>query len=94
MTMTWTGSRKSFDVPCTVDPIGRFLEPQPAWTRYTGQTFAQSRDFGWFDAVHPEDREPARQAWIEALHNRTPYEVRVRLWHEPTRDFRHIIGRA
>jgi PAS domain S-box-containing protein len=82
------------DVPCAVDPIGRFVAPQSAWNRYTGQSFERSRDFGWFDAVHPEDREPARQAWIEALHARKPYEVRVRLWHSASRDFRHIIARA
>jgi PAS domain S-box-containing protein len=82
------------NVPCNVDPIGRIVEPQPAWERYTGQSFAESRDFGWFEAVHPDDREPARQAWIEALHARRPYEVRVRIWHAPTRQFRHIIARA
>jgi len=82
------------NVPCTVDPIGRFLAPQPVWNRYTGQSFEQSRDFGWFDAVHPEDREPARLAWVDALHARKPYEVRVRLWNEATRDFRHVIARA
>jgi PAS domain S-box-containing protein len=82
------------NVPCIVDPVGRFLAPQPAWNRYTGQSFEQSRDFGWFDAVHPEDREPARQAWTDALHARKPYEVRVRLWNEATRDFRHVIARA
>ena len=82
------------DVPCTVDPVGRILAPQPAWIRYTGQSFEQSREFGWFDAVHPEDRKPARAAWIQALHARKPYEVRVRLWHEATRNFRHVIARA
>ena len=62
-----------------MDPIGRFVEPQPAWARYTGQSFERSRDFGWFDAVHPDDRAAARAAWVEALHARKPYEVRVRL---------------
>ena len=82
------------NVPCTVDPIGRFVAPQLAWSRYTGQSYEQTRDFGWFDAVHPEDREPARQAWIEALHARKPYEVRVRLWQSASRTYRHIIARA
>jgi PAS domain S-box-containing protein len=82
------------DVPCNVDAVGRFVAPQEAWLRYTGQTFAQSRDFGWFDAVHPEDREPARQAWIASLRSRRPYEVRVRIWHAATRQFRHVIARA
>jgi PAS domain S-box-containing protein len=82
------------DVPCTVDPEGRFVSPQPAWQRYTGQDYERSRDFGWFDAVHPEDREPARQAWTGALRERRPFEVRVRLWHAGTRRHRHVIARA
>jgi PAS domain S-box-containing protein len=82
------------NIPCAVDPIGRFVEPQPAWARYTGQGFERSRDFGWFDAVHPDDRVAARAAWVEALHARKPYEVRVRIWHAPSRTFRHVIARA
>ena len=82
------------NIPCAVDPIGRFVEPQPAWSRYTGQSFERSRDFGWFDAVHPDDRVAARTAWVEALHARRPYEVRVRIWHAASRTFRHVIARA
>jgi PAS domain S-box-containing protein len=82
------------DIPCSVDPVGRFDTPQEAWSRYTGQSFEKSRGFGWFDAVHPEDRETARTAWVEALRARRPYEVRVRLWHAATARFRYVIGRA
>ena len=50
------------NLPLSVDRVGRFVAPQPAWSRYTGQSFETSRGFGWFDAVHPDDREPARLA--------------------------------
>ena len=82
------------DIPCIVDPVGRFVAPQEAWSRYTGQNFERYRDFGWFDAVHPDDRERARLAWVESLHSRQRYEVRVRIWHAGTRQYRHIIARA
>jgi PAS domain S-box-containing protein len=82
------------NLPCTTDAVGRFVAPQEAWSRYTGQSFERSRGFGWFDAVHPDDREPARLAWIESLRTHRPYEVRVRLWHAPTAQFRHIIARS
>jgi len=82
------------DIPCSVDPEGRFVTPQAGWSRYTGQTFERSRDFGWLDAVHPEDREPARVAWQKASRNSGQYEVRARLWHEASRQFRHVIARA
>jgi two-component system CheB/CheR fusion protein len=82
------------DIPCIVDPQGRFVGPQPAWSRYTGQDFERSRGFGWLDAIHPEDREPARVAWLESLRTGGLYEVRARLWHTDSGQFRHIIGRA
>ena len=37
------------------------------WCGYTGQTEAESRDFGWLEAVYPEDRERARNAWGDAV---------------------------
>jgi two-component system CheB/CheR fusion protein len=82
------------DIPCAVDRVGRFVTPQKSWMAYTGQSFAQSRDFGWFDAVHPDDRERARLAWVESLRSRWPYEVRVRIWHAASRTYRHIVARA
>ncbi|HEU4516496.1 MAG TPA: ATP-binding protein, partial [Steroidobacteraceae bacterium] len=82
------------NIPLAVDPIGRFVAPQAAWSRYTGQSFERSKDFGWFDSVHPDDREGARTAWVEVLHARKPYEVRVRIWHAASRTFRHVIARA
>ena len=82
------------DIPCNVDSVGRFVTPQDAWSRYTGQDRDQYCDFGWLDAVHPEDREPARLAWRESLRTNSEYEVRVRIWHAATRRFRHVIARA
>ena len=38
----------------------------PQWLDYTGQTQEQSHGWGWLDAVHPEDREAAMQAWHQA----------------------------
>lgn len=36
------------------------------WTDYTGQTALESRDWGWIEAVHPDDRGAARNAWSKA----------------------------
>src|SRR5688572_2123429 len=82
------------NLPLSVDRVGRFVAPQPAWSRYTGQSFEKSRGFGWFDAVHPDDHEPARLAWVESLGTLHAYEVRVRLWHAASGCFRHVIARA
>ncbi|CAO4156178.1 GAF domain-containing protein [Methylorubrum extorquens] len=45
---------------------GAWSWASPQWCRYTGQTEAESRGFGWLDAVHPEDRDRAQNAWSGA----------------------------
>src|SRR5262245_27963430 len=82
------------DIPCSIDTAGRFIAHQEAWTRYTGQEFAQARGFGWFDVLHPDDRAPAREAWAEAQRTRQPFEMRARLWNAATAQYRHVIARA
>jgi PAS domain S-box-containing protein len=48
---------------------------------------------GWLDAIHPEDRERTRQAFLEAVRARSVYEVEHRV---RTRDgtYRHYLARA
>ena len=38
----------------------------PQWVSYSGLSLEQSVGFGWLDAVHPEDRPAAMEAWHEA----------------------------
>jgi two-component system, chemotaxis family, CheB/CheR fusion protein len=45
---------------------GRWTWASPQWSSYTGQTEAQSRNHGWLDALHPDDRGPATEAWRDA----------------------------
>ncbi|WP_376093980.1 PAS domain S-box protein [Roseomonas sp. CCTCC AB2023176] len=35
----------------------------PQWTAYTGLSIEASRGQGWLEALHPEDRQTARDAW-------------------------------
>ena len=60
-------------------PDGRVVEDSPSWRAFTGQTYEQWRDFGWLDAVHPDDREAARARWLECVATRSLFEVRYRL---------------
>ncbi len=58
---------------------GLWTWSSPQWQAYTGQTQTGSHGWGWLDAVHPEDREAAEQAWHEALpHGQLEVEYRVR----------------
>src|SRR5262245_24500172 len=38
----------------------------PAWRAFTGQTPAEVECLGWLEAVHPEERVRAREAWSRA----------------------------
>jgi PAS domain S-box-containing protein len=38
----------------------------PQWEVYAGLSDADSRGFGWLEAIHPDDREMTRNRWREA----------------------------
>ncbi|GJD56520.1 Aerobic respiration control sensor protein ArcB [Methylobacterium dankookense] len=64
----------------TNDANGRMAGEQPGWAAITGQSFAEYQDFGWADAVHPDDRQPSVDAWNAAVAGRRTFvhEHRVR----------------
>ncbi len=76
------------------DARGRFVTPQPEWTKFTGQSWEQLRDFGWIEAIHPDDRETIRCLWEAACTSETTYTSAGRLWHAPTRAYRHFEARG
>jgi two-component system CheB/CheR fusion protein len=84
------------DIPWLTDASGAFAEPQPAWEAYTGQAWEAHRGFGWLQALHPEDRARAEQAWREACLCPTmhPYHMDARLWHAASGTWRHIVTKA
>ncbi|MGH9868689.1 MAG: ATP-binding protein [Candidatus Polarisedimenticolia bacterium] len=82
------------DVPWVADAQGALSEPQPAWEAYTGQSWPHHRGTGWLDAIHPDDRARVWQLWSEARRKRTVYESSGRLWHAPSRQWRHFVSRA
>ncbi|MCP5544244.1 MAG: PAS domain S-box protein [Akkermansiaceae bacterium] len=82
------------DIPWTTDPDGRFAAPQDAWSDYTGQNWEQLRGFGWIHAIHPDDRDRIGQTWSHARQSKGLYEAEGRIWHAPTREYRHFVARA
>ena len=77
----------------TTDPQGRIVEQCPAWEAFTGQSFAQYRDLGWADAIHPEDRDHVRTVWEKAVASRERYAVEYRLRHRDG-TWRHVRVRG
>ena len=37
-------------------PEGEFVERQPGWEEYTGQTWEEYQYSKWISAIHPDDR--------------------------------------
>jgi PAS domain S-box-containing protein len=62
----------------STDPSGVVTEDAPSWRAFTGQSWEEYRGYGWLDAVHEDDRERARRAWLGAVAARTAYEVEYR----------------
>jgi PAS domain S-box-containing protein len=60
-------------------PDGRVLEDSPTWRAITGQSYDEWKEYGWLDAVHPDDRERTRQAWIDSTAGGAVYEIDYRL---------------
>jgi PAS domain S-box-containing protein len=68
------------DALWTNDPEGRMRGEQPGWAGLTGQSYEDYQDFGWADAVHPNDAQPTIEAWQAAVATRSTFafEHRVR----------------
>ncbi len=62
-----------------LDAECRMTTDLPEWREATGQTFEQSAGYGWMEAIHPDDREHARDLWRWAVETRTVYENELRL---------------
>ncbi|OON64324.1 hypothetical protein B0920_13645 [Massilia sp. KIM] len=63
----------------TNTPDGRVEDDSPSWRAFTGQTYEEWREFGWLDAVHPDDREHSLREWQECVAARSVYETEYRL---------------
>ena len=61
------------------DAAGELMPPQVRWSTYTGQTEEAYQGWGWLDAVHPDDRGHAADAWAACVEARATYEVEYRL---------------
>jgi len=63
----------------TNTPEGRVLEDSPSWRAFTGQTYEEWKEFGWLDALHPDDVERTRAHWLHCVATRSVFETEYRL---------------
>jgi PAS domain S-box-containing protein len=51
----------------------------PSWEAFTGQSFAAYRQWGWAEAIHPDDRAAALRRWNECVEQREAFVHGYRL---------------
>lgn len=49
------------------------------WTEYTGLSYEQGLGSGWFQRVHPEDRESLLSTWLSTVEHGTAFDLEYRL---------------
>ena len=63
----------------TTSASGEFVEEQPSWAEFTGQTPDQYLGLGWLETIHPDDRARATRVWNAALEAQSVYETEYRM---------------
>ena len=62
-------------------PDGEFVERQPIWEEYTGQSWEEYRGSRWTSVIHPDDRARVMQDWMGAVATQGPvYRTQGRIW--------------
>lgn len=49
------------------------------WEKLSGQSSARADNWGWLEAVHPDEREAARSLWSECTLTSRPYAIDLRI---------------
>ncbi|MGZ8544255.1 MAG: PAS domain-containing sensor histidine kinase [Flavisolibacter sp.] len=73
----------------TNDATGKMVGEQKGWAKLTGQSFEEYQNFGWTNAVHPDDIQPTIDAWNEAVNkgHSFVFEHRVKTCEQQWRQF-------
>ena len=61
------------------DPDGQLTFISRGWFEFSGQDEKQALGMGWFDAVHPDDRSAARNAFLRGHDARAAFEFDYRV---------------
>ena len=61
------------------DPAGHCTFLSRGWYEFTGQTEKTGLGYGWFDAVHPDDRKHAKTIFLAANAKHEPFQIDSRL---------------
>jgi PAS domain S-box-containing protein len=66
-------------IPWMLDPSGRAIDVSQRWIEMTGMESGEWRDFGWLEAIHPEDRQPTIEVFREAIASKSQLDLKYRV---------------
>jgi len=75
-------------------PDGNIDYCNQRWHDYTSMTFEQTKDWGWAQAVHPDDLQNASNRWLHALATFAPFEAEFRIKQASDGAYRWHVSRA
>ena len=61
------------------DPDGMCTYISRGWLEFTGQRLSEALGLGWAEAIHPDDRTTAAEAFLRANQAREPFELDYRV---------------
>lgn len=73
---------------------GEFIDEQPYWQAYTGQTWEEYQGSRWISCLHPEDRDSIVEDWTRAVASGGPYLTEGRIWSAKHRSYRAFQTRG
>jgi two-component system cell cycle sensor histidine kinase/response regulator CckA len=76
-----------------LDHEGRNTELPHWWFELTGQAVEESFNFGWIEAIHPDDRENVKQAYLDGVRQKEPININLRIL-TAADGYRHYTGRG
>jgi PAS domain S-box-containing protein len=62
------------------DAAGEFVEEQPYWQKYTGQSWDVYRGNGWVSSLHPDDKDNVTADWRRAVSTGSACFTQGRIW--------------
>lgn len=81
------------DILWSSEPDGSTTWYNQRWMDYTGQTFEQAVDWGWVEAIHPDDREQCARNYLEAVKKCRSMEQELRI-RSRSGEYRWFLVRA
>lgn len=75
------------------DAMGMHEYYNQRWYDFTGSNFEHTKDTGWNQMFHPDDRERAKEKWAHSLKTGEHYEIEYRL-KKHTGEYVWVLGRA